>query len=156
GTADTPDMAVGPTASHPFGTHSGYTTGGVIFPSNHSRADLDAATTTYYDKWKAQYLVAGCGPGQYRGEGSSSGPYTVSEAHGYGMLITVIMAGHDPKARDIFDGMYAYYAAHGSTNNKTLMAWAQDEQCANTGGADSATDADLDIAYALLLADRQW
>ena len=36
------------------------------------------------------------------------------------------------------------------------MAWAQNQSCQNVSGPDSATDGDLDIAYALLLADRQW
>ncbi|MBK7196651.1 MAG: hypothetical protein IPH80_29580 [Myxococcales bacterium] len=36
------------------------------------------------------------------------------------------------------------------------MAWAQDAACHTAPGATTATDADLDIAYALLLADRQW
>ncbi len=36
------------------------------------------------------------------------------------------------------------------------MAWAQSEHCQDIMGRDSATDGDLDIAYALLLADVQW
>jgi hypothetical protein len=35
------------------------------------------------------------------------------------------------------------------------MAWAQKQNCTNVDGS-SATDGDLDIAYALLLADAQW
>src|SRR6266545_3085621 len=39
-----------------------------------------------------------------------------------------------------------------------LMAWKQVEGCTDLvpGGTHSATDGDVDIAYALLLADRQW
>jgi len=36
------------------------------------------------------------------------------------------------------------------------MAWYQDPCCRDQKGADAATDGDIDIAYALLLADRQW
>ena len=36
------------------------------------------------------------------------------------------------------------------------MAWAQNESCQDIEGRNSATDGDLDIAYALLLADVQW
>jgi len=145
------------TGPHPFGTHGGYVTAGVILPSGHSQAELDAATAAYYDTWKATYLVAGCNAGEYRVKTSpATGAYTVSEGHGYGMLIAVIMDGHDPDAHAIFDGLYAYYRAHPSNNDAALMAWAQDQGCNDVLGADSATDGDLDIAYALLLADRQW
>src|SRR5690606_2495130 len=37
-----------------------------------------------------------------------------------------------------------------------LMSWNQKRSCANAGGNDSASDGDLDIAFALLLADAQW
>jgi endo-1,4-beta-D-glucanase Y len=142
---------------HHFGSHGGYHGTSVIFPSNHNQAELDSATAAYYDAWKAQYLVAGCAAGQYRILTSPSTPtYTVSEGHGYGMLIAAIIEGHDPDAHAIFDGLYAYYDAHRSQIDSGLMAWAQDQSCANVQGADSATDGDLDIAYALMLADRQW
>ena len=36
-------------------------------------------------------------------------PVTVSEAHGYGMLIAVSMADYDSEAKDLFDGMVRYY-----------------------------------------------
>src|SRR5262245_44911794 len=61
--ADAPPGQPGP---HPFGTHGGYVTTGVIFPSNHSQAELDAATAADYDTWKATYLVPGCNAGEYR------------------------------------------------------------------------------------------
>lgn len=142
---------------HPFGTHGGYWPTGVIFPGNHSQADLDAATAAFYDGWKARYLEPACAAGQYRVKTHpATGPWTVSEGHGYGMLATAVMAGHDPLARAEFDGLYRYYDGHRSTGNHDLMAWAQNQACADVQGADSATDGDLDIAYALLLADRQW
>ena len=153
----TVDASPGQPAPHPFGTHGGYVTSGVIFPSNHTQGELDAATAAYYDTWKAAYLVPGCNAGEYRVKSSpATDAYTVSEAHGYGMLIAVIMDGHDPDAHAIFDGLYAYYVAHPSDVDGGLMAWAQDQACDDVQGADSATDGDLDIAYALLLADREW
>ena len=72
------------------------------------------------------------------------------------MLITALMAGHDPEAKTIFDGMYDYFRDHGSAIDGDLMAWFQDENCDDDRGDNSATDGDLDIAYALLLADKQW
>ncbi len=150
----TPTSSGGP---HPFGTHGGYFGTGVIFPSNHSQAELDSATASYYDAWKAAYIEPACGGGQFRIiTDSGTSAYTVSEGHGYAMVITAMMEGHDPQAHTVFDGLYKYFDAHRSNNNNGLMAWAQDAQCQNVMGPDSATDGDLDVAYALLLADRQW
>jgi endo-1,4-beta-D-glucanase Y len=130
---------------------------GVIFPSNHSQAELDQATSSYYDQWKAKYIEPACTAGQFRiktGDGTAA--YTVSEGHGYAMVVTAFMKGHDPDAHEVFDGLYRYFDAHRDSAHPGLMAWAQNEACANVMGADSATDGDLDVAYALLLADAQW
>lgn len=92
---------------------------------------------------------------------------TVSEAQGYGMLITALMADYDNGAKDIFDGLYRFYKAHPSSIGPNLMAWQQADNgkkifdCENDGynatnTPDSATDGDIDIAYALLLADAKW
>jgi endo-1,4-beta-D-glucanase Y len=138
----------------PFGRHAHPYAAGVIQPNHVSQATLDDATAAFYDKWKTRYLVQGCGAGRYY-VGYVGKTQTVSEAHGYGMLISVLMAGHDPDAHTIFDGEYHYYDDHRSTNQHDLMAWKQ-KSCANVEGPDSATDGDLDVAYALLLADKQW
>jgi endo-1,4-beta-D-glucanase Y len=139
---------------HPFGTHGNYVQNGVIHPNNHSAAQLDEATAAFYDQWRSAYLVPACDSSEVRVHADDFVHYTVSEEHGYGMLITVIMAGHDPFAQQFFDGMYRYFDHH--RNAHGLMAWAQDAACNNVEGPDSSTGGDLDIAYALLLAARQW
>ena len=92
--------------------------------------------------------------------GSAPDSITVSEAHGYGMLALALMAGADPEAQTAFNGMYHYRADHPARSSPHLMAWNQVEGCGNAGeehgGDNSATDGDLDIAYALLLADKAW
>ena len=55
-------------------------------------------------------------------------PVTVSEAHGYGMLITVSMAEYDTQAKYYFDGMYRFFKAHPSDIGSHLMSW---QQCDN-------------------------
>lgn len=142
-------------AAQPFGNHARPYAPGTILPSNHSRAQLDDAVRDFYDTWKSAYVRSGCGSGRYYIL-SGGGHQTVSEAHGYGMLVTVLMAGHDPEARTVFDGMVRYFQDHPSEIVPSLMSWAQGSSCQNTNGANSATDGDLDIAYALLLADKQW
>jgi endo-1,4-beta-D-glucanase Y len=69
-----------------------------------------------------------------------------------------MMAGADPSAQEIFDGMFLLEGKYPSVNNKDLMAWGIDKGCmpVDGGKGDSATDGDLDEAFALLLADKQW
>ncbi len=73
-------------------------------------------------------------------------------------MITALMAGEngEPNAKKIFDGMWKFrknYPSKGS--NGWLMDWAIGQGEVATGGS-SATDGDIDIAYALLLANAQW
>jgi endoglucanase len=77
---------------------------------------------------------------------------TVSEGQGYGMVIVPIMAGHDPDAQVIFDGLFAFAREHPSESDARLMDWNVPDPQGNS----SAFDGDADIAYGLLLADAQW
>jgi len=147
----------------PFPQHTSYTAG-TIKPQ-HTQADLDAAVLSSYRAWKQAYLKRGCGegrfyvdPGQDTGGSQGKRSISISEGHGYGMVIVAFMAGADPDARQLFDGLYAFFRDHPSGGDPNLMAWKQVEGCANIDGRNtgSATDGDMDIAYALLLADRQW
>ena len=76
------------------------------------------------------------------------------------MLALVMLADADPEAKDLFDGMVRFFLDHPATSDPGPMAWDQVEGCGNAGadvgGSNSATDGDLDIAYALLLADSKW
>jgi endoglucanase len=138
----------------PFGSHAVAYHPESILPS---ATDRDAQTRSFYERWKATYLRQTCGDGrQVVASETTDTNLTVSEAHGYGMMILALMAGADPDARLAFDGMVYFFRDHPSLNAPDLMAWFQTSQCADAEGADSATDGDLDIAYALLLADRQW
>ncbi len=151
-------------ARHPFPQHTAYAPG-TIKPSQHSQDALDRSVRNAYRFWKLSYLKNGCGAGRFHvdpgpdvsGSPSSRG-IAVSEGQGYGMLIAAFMAGADPDARRIFDGIYAFFRDHPSAGSPDLMAWKQVEGCTDLvpGGTHSATDGDVDIAYALLLADRQW
>jgi endoglucanase len=136
---------------------------GVIFPA--PQAAMDAALVDFYLQWKAVYLIEGCGVGRaYVGvnpdrkwdAGRAEAPLTVSEAHGYGMLALVMMAGADADAHRLFDAMLRYLHDHPAASGPGLMAWRQVAGCGNAGGDDTATDGDLDIAYALLLAEKTW
>ena len=142
----------------------------ISIPIPASAQTLTNDTKHYYEDWKETYLRQNpyvkdetqyyvfYGNKEYA-EAHSTVEVTVSEAHGYGMLIAALMSDYDNDAKDIFDGMYHYYLAHPSSIGPHLMAWQQSDNgkaLVDSNGADSATDGDLDIAYALLLADKIW
>ena len=143
---------------------------GTILPNRQTQAIMDKQLVTFYKDWKAVYLSGECGSGRYFvkvnadhkpvGGGAAPNTITVSEAHGYGMLLTVMMADYDDEAQKIFDGMVRYFQDHPAASDPGLMAWNQIEGCGDSTdpfrGDVSATDGDLDIAYALLLADQKW
>ena len=147
-----PALAGGPAV--PFGSHRHRLPAGMIVPGQ-DRAAMDQAVASFYEGWKKHYLTPGCSPGQLYVKYKKNG-HTVSEAHGYGMLITALMAGVDPAAQKDFDALYAFFRAHPSEQSKDLMAWKQDRACRDIEGPSTASDGDLDIAYSLILADRQW
>lgn len=138
---------------------------GSILPTR-DRHVLDAAVLDFYAAWKARYLVEGCGPGRIyadvsldgpHGGGKAEGSITVSELHGFSMLATAQMADRDPDAHQLFDGLYAYYRAYPTPRSPYLMSWNQVRGCHDSPhGTTTATDGDLDIAYALLLASARW
>lgn len=140
-------------------------TKGSIKPDNVTQEEMDKTLLRLYDEWKSKYLKQNpYEPSQYYvwysdGDFVENDAVTVSEAHGYGMLLTVLMADKDEHAKALFDGLYRYFKAHPSSNNSDLMAWQQadnGQELIDVGGNESATDGDLDIAYALVLADKQW
>lgn len=140
----------------PFPQHVQYTAG-CIRPSHKSQEQLDEGLENFYDYWKAQYLKTSSNRGYYiEFESPCVSKTTVSEAHGFGMIVVVLMAGYDPDAQEYFDGMLDFYDDHRSNINDNLMDWEVD--CDETPGGDDdcATDGDMDIAYALLLAHNQW
>ena len=66
-----------------------------------------------------------------------------SEAMGYGMMIAAAMGD-----KTSFDAFHGYVRSQGGQGSG-LMTW-------RNGGSGSASDGDIDIAYALLMAHLQW
>jgi endo-1,4-beta-D-glucanase Y len=131
-------------------------------PSHRSREQLDDDVRAAYWRWKARYLeragsTAGGDP-RYRIKlGVATDQATVSEGQGYGMIIMALMSGEDEDAQAVFDGLWAYVRNHPSENDPRLMDWHIPAQETPEPGEDgSAFDGDCDIAYALLLAEKQW
>ncbi|MFF3124986.1 glycosyl hydrolase family 8 [Streptomyces sp. NPDC057908] len=151
---DSQDTAAGGPAV-PFGSHRFPYAAGTLKPTG-SQSALDQAVIKTYNAWKSAFVRKNCGNGWYEVISPDADHPYVAEAQGYGMVVTATMAGADPEAKTVFDGMVKYMLAHPSVNNTNLIAAEQDTSCKSVDGSDSATDGDLDVAYGLLLADKQW
>lgn len=128
----------------------------------HSAEPLEKRVTEFYAYFRETYIRESNGTtpggGFYidRPDTYLGGKWkTISEAHGYGMIILALMVGHDERAQEYFDGFCNFYDHHRSRTNGHLMSWVVPEDEGTTAN-DSATDGDMDIAYALLLAHTQW
>jgi endo-1,4-beta-D-glucanase Y len=109
-----------------------------------SRSSSDAQSN--YTIWKNNFLSA-CNNGRYRVKFDTA-TETVSEGIGYGMLLTAY-AGDQA----IFDGLWNYYKDNSNANG--VMNW-KINGCSGILGQNGATDAELDAAMALIVADYQW
>ncbi|KAI9361016.1 Six-hairpin glycosidase-like protein [Pilaira anomala] len=118
---------------------------------------MSKTTEQVYNQWKSKYLKS-YKDGlyvYYRDNEDNSSAMTVSEAHGYGMLIAVLK-----KNQSDFEGLFRYFQSW--KNSKGLMQWQQKKSSNGTfvpgdeGGKNSATDGDIDIATALFLAAKLW
>ena len=99
-----------------------------------------------YNTWKDLYLVE-CNDG-YRVvcEGRDE---TRVEAIGFGMILTAYFG--DQKE---FDGLYKFYQSKRTENANHMMAW--NVSCDGINDPGSATDGDIDVAFALIVASNQW
>ena len=111
-------------------------------------ANASNAVKSAYDSWKQRFVVsAGSGMRVQRPDQQND---TVSEGIGYGMILAVYMGD-----RPVFDGLWTYAKAH--FDAKGLMNWRiNSDGNVNAMGTGSATDADEDMAWALIGAARQW
>ncbi|HOS84497.1 MAG TPA: glycosyl hydrolase family 8, partial [Bacteroidales bacterium] len=130
----------------PFGSRTSYPYG--IMPTNlptsgtygKSQAAADA-----YTAWKTN-LTETCSNGiRVKFDTQSE---TVSEGIAYGMLLAAYAAD-----KTLFDGLWKYYLAQ--KNNNGVMNW-KINGCSGVSGQNGATDAELDAAFALIIAAEQW
>jgi endo-1,4-beta-D-glucanase Y len=99
-----------------------------------------------YDRWKDMLLVE-CNDGyRVNCEGRDE---TRVEAIGFGMLLTAYYAD-----KDEFDGLYHFYKIKRTANANNMMAW--NVSCDGINSPGSATDGDIDVAFALIVAFNQW
>ncbi len=166
GMTDFKGDAKGATAKIPFPQSLDFKA--TLKPDHKAQDELNQDIIVFYENWKKNYLK--CYPGtditfiegDFTGSTPSSWPAGVngisqSEAVGYGMLIFALMAGYDADAKAYFDGLVGLYQANPSRISGACMSWIiPDKYDPSLGKSTSAADGDMDIAYALLLADKQW
>jgi endo-1,4-beta-D-glucanase Y len=112
-------------------------------------ANASGAVTTAYNFWKSSFVVS-AGGSALRVQRPDEGNDTVSEGIAYGMLAAAYMGD-----RTTFDGLWAYAKQH--ADGLGLMNWRiNPDGTTHAMGAGSATDADEDMAWALLVAYAQW
>ena len=150
GTGGTGNVSV----TNPSSTYSQNMGSSAVFPYPQGHALPNCTFPAYntdtvetaYTNWKAKFFD---GTKIIRPE---NGNDTVSEGIGYGMLIGVFM-----NDQPLFDTLWAYAKAHPSNKNDGLMTWCiPSGQTGSCSGSGSATDGDEDMAYALLMASKQW
>lgn len=97
-----------------------------------------------YQNWKTKMYSGG------RVVRIENGSDTVSEGIGYGMLASVYL-----NDQAVFNTLWDYAASH--MNGNGLMNWHyQSTGAIASDGMNGATDADEDMAWALLMAGAQW
>ncbi|KAI9498696.1 Six-hairpin glycosidase-like protein [Zychaea mexicana] len=118
---------------------------------------MSSALEATYAAWRGKYLRSyQDGYYIYYKEPSENVPeMTCSEAHGYGMLVSVLKRNQQD-----FDGLFRYFMRW--RNRKGLMQWQQKNSSSSQfvpgdeGGENCATDGDVDVATSLFLAARVW
>jgi endo-1,4-beta-D-glucanase Y len=121
------------------------------YPSGYDNADVTAA----YQQWRADTVTATGANGFLRvqrpNEPGLAPDSTVSEGIGYGMLIAVYM-----NDQNLFDNLWKYEQHWVDASG--LMNWyiAADGSGLGPNGSGAATDADEDMAFALVMANGQW
>lgn len=110
-----------------------------------------------YWAWYRAYITQG-EYGTFVNTGSEEHPIALSESQGYGMLITILAAEKGYIKEDQFIRLFHYYKANRISEQIPLMKWRQEKTNGIWGDSDqnNATDGDLDIAYALIQAEKQW
>src|SRR5450432_370160 len=135
-----------PTATTKFPFPQNRVSAACVYPFAAKNSDV----LTAHGVWKSTFLTTTGAGGELRVQRTESGNDTVSEGIGYGMLIAVYMG-----EQTAFDQLWRY--ALKNVDGKGLMNWHLNPGGGVAQGGDgSATDADEDMAWALVMADRQW
>ncbi|NLD95161.1 MAG: T9SS type A sorting domain-containing protein [Fibrobacter sp.] len=107
---------------------------------------------SFYQKWLQSYYEESGDRARIKFDTPS---FTVSEGIGYGMLIMVYMDNATNNTQAKFDKLWKYYNSF--LNNNGLMHWKINGfSNVASDGRNAATDAEVDVAVALIEAYKQW
>ncbi len=120
-------------SSYPFG----------LKPTNIQNSDAKDA----YIQWKNAFVDTNCGGGRARVKFDDPN-FTVSEGIAYGMLLAAYA-----NDKELLDGLWKYYKSHRNANG--VMHW-KIKGCDTVDGQNGATDAELDVAIALIVAGKRF
>ena len=151
---DTPALTRGPTPKQPgvnFPFPQNRELSRCIYPKAYRNEDVQAA----YDQWKRDTVTSDGAKGFRRvmrtnEPGTLEPKSTVSEGIAYGMLMAVFL-----NDQPLFDDLWQYEQQFLDGKNG-LMHWYIKADGSGPAGTGAATDADEDMAYALVMADKQW
>jgi hypothetical protein len=122
---------------------------GLCYPSQANPDDVLCA----FQAWRQEIITADGARGFLRARRPDTpdgvANSTVSEGIAYGMIIAVML---DEQA--LFDDLYRYSRCF--ENKSGLMDWYIAPDGSRALGVGAATDSDEDIAWALVMAHRQW
>lgn len=119
------------------------------FGTTPSTLDASAVQKTYDDFMERFYEESG-DKARIKWDNAAQ---TVSEGIGYGMLIMVYMDNSQNNTQAKFDKLWRYYNSF--LNTQGLMNWKIDG-FSGVAGQNAATDAEVDVAVALMEAYKQW
>lgn len=126
-----------------------------MYIRNSSREQI---SMSYYNQWEHYYMKeTNHGKSAYiDSQPKAKHPVSISEGHGYGMLMCAIEGKKGKVSQKQFEKLNNYYLNHrmGST---ALMTWKQTIYKNKIKvEKDNATDGDIYIAYALIQASKAW
>lgn len=130
-------------AKYPYGTFSSLAD---------SQSSADELLRSEWEQWKSERITTSGAKGYRRVQRDASTSYdSVSEGLGYGMILAVYFGD-----QQLFNDLYNYVKCFLNTNG--LMSWHIDASgnIMGTDGKGAATDADEDIAIALVFAHKKW
>ena len=135
------------TVNFPYPQSTNYGGNGIVLSNpTESAVQLKAAFDYYLkNKYKENgaYAAIEKDPGSY-----------VSEGTGYGMLMMVYFSDNTTSYQSQFDKLWAFYKA--GSNEHGLMNWAFGTLTPSDNKANAATDAEMDVAAALIMASYQF
>jgi endo-1,4-beta-D-glucanase Y len=136
-----------PIPGPPYRFPQGYRSSRCTYPT---AANPELARTAY-NKWRTELVTSdGAGGFQRVRRPNNENDTTVSEGIAYGMIFAVVMDD-----QTLFDAFWKYSQLH--VNGNGLMNWkVEPSGMVLMDGQGAATDADEDMAWALLLADKKW